>query len=53
MRADAQNNVDKIQKSLALLAQRMDRETAPIGLRNSMRGSRTPDCGMIRRRPRN
>ena len=29
MRADAQNNVDKIQKSLALLAQRMDRETAP------------------------
>ena len=27
MRADVQNNVDKIRKSLDLLAQRMDRET--------------------------
>jgi peptide chain release factor 2 len=29
MRAEAQNNVEKVRKSLALLAQRMDRETAP------------------------
>lgn len=32
MRADAQNNVDAIEKSLALLRQRMDWETAPYRL---------------------
>lgn len=32
MRADVQNTVDKIQKSLELLAQRMDVETAPFRL---------------------
>jgi len=32
MRAEMQNTVDAIEKSLALLAQRMDRETAPLRL---------------------
>ncbi len=35
MRSETQNHVDAITKSLKLLAQRMDWETAPHRLKNS------------------
>ncbi len=47
MRAEIENAVEKIRKSVALLKQRLDWETAPHRLEEFNAMIEDPTCGMI------